>query len=50
MAIEKNTSGGELPQDLDLNDEFKSAFDSMENTAEHLFITGKAGTGKSTLL
>ena len=50
MAIEKNTSWNELPQDLDLNDEFKSAFNSMEKTADHLFITGKAGTGKSTLL
>ena len=35
---------------LDINAEFKSAFDIMENTAECLFITGKAGTGKSTLL
>ncbi|MBU4376612.1 MAG: AAA family ATPase [Candidatus Omnitrophica bacterium] len=39
-----------LPTDLDMNDEFKSAFDLMENTKECLFITGKAGTGKSTLL
>ena len=39
-----------LLTDLDMNDEFKSAFDLMENTKECLFITGKAGTGKSTLL
>ena len=39
-----------LPAHLDINDEFKSAFDLMENTKECLFITGKAGTGKSTLL
>jgi len=39
-----------LPAYLDINDEFKSAFDLMENTKEHLFITGKAGTGKSTFL
>jgi len=39
-----------LPTHLDINDEFKSAFDLMENTKECLFITGKAGTGKSTLL
>jgi len=39
-----------LPADLDVNDEFKSAFGLMENTKECLFITGKAGTGKSTLL
>ena len=35
---------------LDINDEFKSAFDFMERTKECLFVTGKAGTGKSTLL
>ena len=39
-----------LQADLDINEEFKSAFDLMENTRECLFITGKAGTGKSTLL
>lgn len=39
-----------LPANLDINDEFKSAFDLMENTNECLYITGKAGTGKSTLL
>jgi ATP-dependent DNA helicase PIF1 len=39
-----------LPEHLDINDEFKSAFDLMEHTRECLFITGKAGTGKSTLL
>lgn len=37
-------------QTLDINDEFKSAFDLLEYTNECLFITGKAGTGKSTLL
>lgn len=35
---------------LDINDEFRSAFNLMERTKECLFITGKAGTGKSTLL
>ena len=40
----------QLPSDLDINDEFKSAFELMEYTKECLFITGKAGTGKSTLL
>ena len=40
----------QLPADLDVNDEFKSAFNVMENTRECLFINGKAGTGKSTLL
>lgn len=39
-----------LPAHLEINDEFKAAFDLMEHTGECLFITGKAGTGKSTLL
>ncbi len=36
--------------ELDFNDEFAAAFEDLENTSRHLFITGKAGTGKSTLL
>lgn len=35
---------------IDLNPEFKKALDLMENTGKNIFITGKAGTGKSTLL
>lgn len=33
-----------------LTDEFKRVFDIMEETSDNLIITGKAGTGKSTLL
>ena len=33
-----------------LTDEFRRTFDLMENTSDNLIITGKAGTGKSTLL
>lgn len=40
----------ELPKEFILTDEFKKAFDLMENSNSHIFITGKAGTGKSTLL
>ncbi|MDD4202571.1 MAG: AAA family ATPase [Candidatus Omnitrophica bacterium] len=40
----------EIPDNFDFNEEFQKAFDLMENTQKHLFITGKAGTGKSTLL
>ncbi|MDD5129830.1 MAG: AAA family ATPase [Candidatus Omnitrophica bacterium] len=40
----------QLPENLDINDEFEKAFELMEHTKECLFITGKAGTGKSTLL
>jgi DNA replication protein DnaC len=35
---------------LQLNDDFRHALDVLEKTDTHLFITGKAGTGKSTLL
>ncbi len=35
---------------LDLNSGFVQALDLIENTNESLFITGRAGTGKSTLL
>ncbi|MDE2027609.1 MAG: DUF3857 domain-containing protein [Candidatus Omnitrophica bacterium] len=36
--------------ELDFNEEFASAFEVLENTRRHTFVTGKAGTGKSTLL
>ena len=36
--------------ELDFNEEFVAAFEALENTGQHMFITGKAGTGKSTLL
>jgi len=48
--IDQTITKDHLPAHLDINDEFKSAFDLMEYTKECLFITGKAGTGKSTLL
>ncbi|MGB9721186.1 MAG: AAA family ATPase [bacterium] len=35
---------------IELNEQFKRAIDLMENTDKNVFITGKAGTGKSTLL
>lgn len=35
---------------LDMNPQFKKAVRLMEKTNQSLFITGKAGTGKSTLL
>ncbi len=40
MVLEKNEE----------TDEIKSALDLMENSDKHVFLTGKAGTGKSTLL
>ena len=35
---------------IEINPEFRRALDVMETTGRHIFITGKAGTGKSTLL
>jgi ATP-dependent DNA helicase PIF1 len=35
---------------IELNAEFKQALDLMENSSNSVFITGRAGTGKSTLL
>ena len=38
------------PRRIDINDRFRHALHVMEHTNRCLFITGKAGTGKSTLL
>lgn len=38
------------PQKITLTPEQQAVFARIENTQEHLFITGRAGTGKSTLL
>jgi ABC-type lipoprotein export system ATPase subunit len=35
---------------LEINDEFKEAFDLINNTTNCVFVTGNAGRGKSTLL
>lgn len=35
---------------LDINERFQQALKIMEESMEHVFVTGKAGTGKSTLL
>jgi len=37
-------------QQIEFSKEFEQAFDLMEKTNEHVFLTGRAGTGKSTLL
>jgi len=36
--------------EIDFNPEFQRALALMEDTAQNLLITGRAGTGKSTLL
>lgn len=35
---------------IELNEQFIQALDLMESGGKNVFITGKAGTGKSTLL
>lgn len=35
---------------IELSQEQKALFEIMENTGEHLFVTGRAGAGKSVLL
>lgn len=35
---------------LEITEHFRSAYELMEKTGQHVFLTGKAGTGKSTLL
>tara|TARA_B100001173_G_scaffold260689_1_gene234004 strand:- start:5187 stop:6686 length:1500 start_codon:yes stop_codon:yes gene_type:complete len=47
MSLETNT---ELPKDLKLTKEFLEAFKVMNETLKNVFVTGNAGTGKSTLL
>ncbi|MBM3312869.1 MAG: AAA family ATPase, partial [Candidatus Aminicenantes bacterium] len=42
----RRTAGGTV----ELNDAFRRALDLLENSARPVFITGRAGTGKSTLL
>ncbi len=37
-------------QNIELNDQFLRAFRTIEDTDRNVFITGRAGTGKSTLL
>ena len=35
---------------IEINEQFSKVLDLMESSARNVFITGKAGTGKSTLL
>ncbi|RKY42646.1 MAG: AAA family ATPase [Candidatus Omnitrophota bacterium] len=37
-------------KNIEITGQFKKAFNLMEKTNKHVFVTGKAGTGKSTLL
>lgn len=48
--IKKEEVEKEFYKNLKLSDESKDVIDTLENSGENLFITGRAGTGKSTLL
>lgn len=57
MGIFSNIFGGRKKLNIsidisgiELTAEQKALFDKIENSKEHLFITGRAGTGKSVLL
>ena len=39
-----------MQKHIEINAQFKKALEVIEHTSKHVFITGKAGTGKSTLL
>lgn len=43
-------TGSPQPLIIDFNPEFQRAYDLMEDTNRNLLVTGRAGTGKSTLL
>ena len=36
----------DIPDEIELEDEFKNIFNKMEYSNQNIFITGKAGTGK----
>ena len=40
----------DLPDDLEVKDDFKEIYNVMEYSKQNMFITGKAGSGKTTLL
>jgi len=59
MPNKIHTSGGHLlrknydlslPEDFELSEEFITGFNAIEKTKKNLYITGEAGTGKTTLL
>ena len=39
-----------INENIVFDDEFQSIYNKMEFSNENIFITGKAGTGKTTLL
>lgn len=50
MAQKTTSIGIHSKMEIDFNPEFSKALELMENTRKNVFVTGRAGTGKSTLL
>lgn len=46
----KNNKNLKSATEIEFNKDFKKAFELMENSSKNVFVTGRAGTGKSTLL
>jgi hypothetical protein len=49
-TMQYKVSGERLPKGFELTEEFVDLFQLIENDSKNVFITGKAGTGKSTFL
>tara|TARA_A100001011_G_C14280089_1_gene831196 strand:+ start:170 stop:2164 length:1995 start_codon:yes stop_codon:yes gene_type:complete len=43
-------SVNQIPNEFELTKELQIAYETMENSKKNIFLTGKAGTGKSTLI
>lgn len=51
LAVKMKTTETAKPtKNIELNEQFRKALDVMENSSRNVFVTGRAGTGKSTLL
>ncbi|HEX2897956.1 MAG TPA: AAA family ATPase [candidate division Zixibacteria bacterium] len=50
MTRNQNTPQKDTSTEIKLTEEFAKTIDLLENTSENYFITGNAGTGKTTLI
>lgn len=50
QKIKTKRTSGTSKSEVELTEEFKEILDILNNSNESIFITGKAGTGKSTLI